>query len=408
MNVPEVSSPNAASKLFQRRRVPFSYFLWLLVLLCFSPTNVQAFPPSATSKTTASHSGSGSGTSTFSRQREREQHHNSMVKPVKPTRSNPSLFQHNNHKDSKLKLSVAAGAGASAASLILPLMDISNPLWKAMGTYAAADLVGFVISLATGSHVHLDLIGTGAFALVSLRNIFSATATVSQKVSSIAVSLWSIKLASFLFYRATRVGHDLRLEDTLSTIPGMFGFWVITFLWNACCSLPYLLGLLSTKSSASASDPVFLTVGSLVFIIGLLIETTADAQKWVFKQNPDTRGQFCNVGLWSISQHPNFLGNLILWSGIFLMNVPSLMLPVVSTSTSTGSVSFLSSTLAHLWSYRRVALALLSPLFMWSLLNGQAQGGVTNATELAASKYGNDPAYQQYLDEVPPILPKLW
>ncbi len=263
---------------------------------------------------------------------------------------------------------------------LIPL-DIANPLWKAVSVYAATDAVGFMISLATGSHVHLDLIGSGAFCLASLPYIFSSSATLSQKISSVAISIWSMKLASFLFYRATRVGHDMRLEETLSSISGTFGFWFITFLWNVCCSMPYLLGLLSTRS-----DPLFVQVGGTIYGVGLILETVADAQKWFFKQAHP--GRFCNVGLWALSQHPNFFGNLVLWSGIFIMNIPALLHP------SSG--------------YKRLALALISPLFMWALLYGQTQGIVTNATQLSASKYGSDIEFQKYIQEVPAIIPKLW
>lgn len=279
---------------------------------------------------------------------------------------------------------------------ILPLMDLGNPLWKAVGTYAIADMVvGFVISITTGSHVHLDLIGTGAFALASLPNIASAT-TASQKWSSIAVSIWGMKLATFLFYRATKTGHDARLTDTLSSVSGTFGFWFVTFMWNVCCSLPYLLGLLSDKSNQT-----FVQIGGLIFAIGLGIETLADGQKWWFKQsNP---GQFCNVGLWAMSQHPNFFGNLVLWSGILIMNIPALILPA---STSPASLSTV--LLTTLWKYHRLALALISPVFMWGLFYGQATGLVTNAKQLAESKYGDNPEFKRYTERVPVIIPKLW
>lgn len=272
------------------------------------------------------------------------------------------------------------------SKVLLNLVPIhhSNPFWKAISIYAATDAVGFVISVMTGSHVHLDLIGSGAFGLVSLSNLLSpaASLTLSQKVSSIAVSVWSIKLATFLFYRASRVGHDMRLEETLSTISGTFGFWFITLLWNTSCSMPYLLGLLSTRS-----HPFFVKVGSMVYTIGLLVETVADLQKWWFKQAHP--GRFCHVGLWALSQHPNFFGNLVLWLGILLINLPALVPP-----STTG--------------YRRLILALISPLFMGALFYGQAHGFVTNAKQLALDKYGNDMEYQNYIQQVPALIPKLW
>lgn len=37
-------------------------------------------------------------------------------------------------------------------------------------------------------------------------------------------------------------------------------------------------------------------IGGTFFVIGLLIETIADFQKFFFKDNPENRGKWCNVG----------------------------------------------------------------------------------------------------------------
>jgi steroid 5-alpha reductase family enzyme len=327
-----------------------------------------------------------------------------MVQPSvikkSPSYSNSNSNSNSKRVDSKRYLS------------LLSWMDMAiwsqNPYLKAWSVYLAADGVGALLSLVTGSHVHLDLIGSGAFALAAIPHLTSSLAHVQW--SAYAVTLWATKLALFLFLRATQVGHDQRLTDTLSTTSGVFGFWIFTLLWQVAVSLPLYLGALSTKpmvagASAGASDGLWLHGGALVYGLGLVIETLADGQKYMFKQsNP---GQFCNVGLWSLSQHPNFLGNLILWSGILIMNVPHLIdLPVPTTAAA--AATSMSSLLRPLWNYKRLVLACISPLFLWSLFQAQAQGALTPALELAKAKYGNDPEYAKYLQQVPFLFPKLF
>jgi len=282
------------------------------------------------------------------------------------------------------------------------LLHSYHPVWNSIGTYLVCDALGFGISLGTKSHVHLDLVGTGAFAVASAlpfvqgRTRFLET---NQYWSSLAVFAWATKLALFLFFRAMQGGkRDLRLEGILSTTWGTFQFWLITFLWNVFCSLPHMLGLLGTTArKVQGRSTAYLRVGGVVFLLGLAIETVADFQKLFFKRsNP---GQFCNIGLWRWSQHPHYFGNLLLWAGIFIINFPALLLPGPAVDASP---------LAHLWRFRRVGLALLSPAFMWTLFSGQAAGTATNAMELAASKYANDPNYVQYLKDTPPIIPRFW
>jgi steroid 5-alpha reductase family enzyme len=125
-----------------------------------------------------------------------------------------------------------------------------------------------------------------------------------------------------------------------------------------------------------------------MYVVGLITETLADYQKWVFKaSNP---GQLCNVGVWSVSQHPNLFGNLLIWSGIFIMNAPALVDPMAKSMIG---------------KYKRVGLAFLSPLFLWVLFNGQASGAVLNTVEMFEKKYGETPGYREYVDNVPLIVP---
>jgi len=279
---------------------------------------------------------------------------------------------------------VPRGGNTSPTVLCAVVFD-NGPFWQAQSMLAGANALGLAISLATGSHLHLDLVGTGAFAL-SATVPFSIGAPMLPRVkwSSIAVFTWGAKLAGFLFFRALKVKKDARLTDTLSTSGGTAMFWALSWLWGAVCSLPYTLG---TTSSSPGNATTF-RIGACIYVAGLVTETLADYQKWMFKQsNP---GQFCDVGVWSLSQHPNFFGNLLIWFGIFIMNAPALVDPEAQ--------SFFGM-------YKRVGLALLSPLFMFSFFFGQASGTISSSVEMFETKYGKEPGFQEYVDNTPLIIP---
>ena len=46
-------------------------------------------------------------------------------------------------------------------------MSASNPLWTSAKVFAGCNRLGLGISLAKDTHTHLDLIGTGAFAVAA-------------------------------------------------------------------------------------------------------------------------------------------------------------------------------------------------------------------------------------------------
>jgi steroid 5-alpha reductase family enzyme len=281
------------------------------------------------------------------------------------------------------------------------LPPTGNPLLTTIGIYAISDfVVGFLVSIFTGSHLHLDLVGSGAFAAATLPYLWSSVAHI--RWSSTAICLWGTKLALFLFYRATKVKHDYRLTDVLASTQGTFQFWFITFVWNIMASLPHLIGLTSDRDNTLA-----LVSGGALYLAGFTIETLADLQKYFFKQQQASAAasQFCNVGLWKYSQHPNWFGNLLLWTGILVMNLPALIEPLQAVGGADNNV--VTNLLLRLWSVRKLILACLGPSFLWLLFNGQATGTITTAVELANAKYGKNPKYTEYIKEVPLIIPKL-
>ena len=64
-----------------------------------------------------------------------------------------------------------------------------------------------------------------------------------------------------------------------------------------------------------------------------------------------------------------------------------------------------SNSFTALWSLRRVFVAFLSPVLMWLLFSGQAQGSIGSGVEQSMARYGDDPKFLEYIDTVPLIVP---
>lgn len=103
------------------------------------------------------------------------------------------------------------------------IFESASPFIQYNSILASINLVGLGISLLFPRvQYHLDLLGTGAFGLASVFCVFNGISDLPLRVqiSSIAVILWSVKLASFLFFRACKVKTDTRLDGLLSTVSG--------------------------------------------------------------------------------------------------------------------------------------------------------------------------------------------
>jgi steroid 5-alpha reductase family enzyme len=52
-----------------------------------------------------------------------------------------------------------------------------------------------------------------------------------------------------------------------------------------------------------------------------VVETVADNQMRAFTRDPANRGRTIDVGLWSRSRHPNYLGEITMWCGLWLFGL---------------------------------------------------------------------------------------
>ena len=220
-------------------------------------------------------------------------------------------------------------------------------------TYATATVAACYISYQ--HHGDLDL-----------RSLFIAALVI----------IWCARLGSFLFIRIHAMGGtDSRFEKIKVNPARFLVAWTLQGLWVVLTASAAHVAILSETRPPIG---VFFILGLLVWLFGFGWEAVADAQKSAFKKDPANKGKFINVGLWKWSRHPNYFGEITLWTGILIMAIPVL--------------SGLS------W------LVVISPIFVFLLLTKIS--GVNLQTAQAKQRWGDDPAYQEYLASTPMLIPR--
>ncbi|XP_064599257.1 uncharacterized protein LOC135465831 [Liolophura sinensis] len=219
--------------------------------------------------------------------------------------------------------------------------------------------------------------GTNFVVLAVLTFCLAQTYATRQIIVTIFVILWGFRLSGYLFYRIIKIGSDKRFDGTRENFCRFLGFWVFQAVWVFTVSLPVIF------INAPVSAPIQPTltaadiVGIIVFALGLLCETVADFQKFFFRNNIENKGKWCDKGLWSISRHPNYFGEIFLWLGIFVMSV-------------------------NVLTYGQWA-AVLSPIFILTIL--LFLSGIPPLEKTADERYGQQPAYVEYKRRTAALIP---
>ena len=196
-------------------------------------------------------------------------------------------------------------------------------------------------------------------------------------VLSLLISIWTLRLGIFLFYRVLKVGEDIRFKDVKNNALKFFVWFSISSLW---VSLTTMAAMNVVTSKNYNKDLTLLYIGTMIWVFGFLFEIISDYQKIKFKNNASNKNKFIDSGLWSISRHPNYFGEIILWIGIYIITLPS-----------TSGLEY---------------LGIISPLFVIVLLNKVS--GINLLEASADKKWGSSKEYQKYKKITPKLIPKLW
>lgn len=141
------------------------------------------------------------------------------------------------------------------------------------------------------------------------------------------VILWGLRIAIFLTLRTFGKDEKTKEDRRFKTFRDQWGktFWWRSFvqLYVSQVILVFIIGFPVIVTTAQTSTGLEITdyVGIGIWVIGFFFEFTADFQMYFFKKNPANKGKIMTKGLWKISRHPNYFGEITMWFGIFILGL---------------------------------------------------------------------------------------
>lgn len=224
----------------------------------------------------------------------------------------------------------------------------------------------------TGSITYIAAISFSLYATNSFRDVH-----IGNLIVGFSIIIWAIRLGSFLFMRIHRDKKDGRFDSIKKSFSQFFMTWTLQGMWVFICSSAAFIAIANPKGVEVNS--IFI-LGVLIFIFGFLIEVIADNQKTNFRSKVANKDSFINEGLWAKSRHPNYFGEITLWTGISIMSI----------STFQGM------------NY----LALFSPIFSYLLL--VYVSGIRMLELRGQKKWGHLEEYKKYKQDTPKLIPKIF
>ena len=238
-------------------------------------------------------------------------------------------------------------------------------------------VIFFIPSFLLKTEKYYDLVGSLTYVTtVSLAYFSVETKTMIDSIIYFYVMVWALRLGIYLFRRVRNDGKDVRFEKAKRHFFWFLQYWMGQALWVSLTACAAIIAILSPEEDTL---PVLAMVGMALWLSGFTIESLSDYQKRVFRKENNPSEAFIHTGLWARSRHPNYFGEITLWTGI----------AVIALNTLTG-IEY---------------ITLVSPIFVYILLTRMS--GVNLLERIADERYGHLEEYQRYKRNTPVLVPKL-
>ena len=219
-----------------------------------------------------------------------------------------------------------------------------------------------------------DLTGTISYISIVLYVLLSSTDGIinfGNIIVSSLIIMWTLRLGTFLFTRIKKAGEDKRFREIKKSFSWFFMAFTISGMWVSICAICALTGI---------SNGIELTgvtyIGIIIFIIGFALEIISDNQKTNFRKIEYNKDKFITTGLWKYSRHPNYLGEIVLWTGVAIISYSSLEIYQMFT--------------------------LVSPIFTYLLLVNVS--GINLLEKSGDKKWGHLESYKIYKRNTPRLI----
>ncbi len=220
-------------------------------------------------------------------------------------------------------LALAYGAALAAALAVAWALPLRHPVAVAAAADLAATAVVFAASVLCDNSSLYDPYWSVAPVPIAL--YWAAAGTGARRWLALGlVVAWGARLTANQLRRWRGLAdEDFRYREIRARTGR--GYWPASLVGIHLLPTAWVfLGLLALfPALALPGRPLgpLDAAGALVAAAGVAIEATADRQLRAFRRRPPEPGAVLSAGLWRLSRHPNYFGEVLFWWGLFLLGV---------------------------------------------------------------------------------------
>lgn len=166
--------------------------------------------------------------------------------------------------------------------------------------------------------------GFGFVIIAWVSLLYTPETSIRELLVVTLVTLWGVRLGSFLWYRSIGRGEDFRYANfrkNWGKNAVMIAFFRV-FMMQGAFMLLLAYPILRVHASEGPGVDFFMIAGALIWLLGFFFQVVGDAQLQSFKKRKTHEDQILTTGVWRYTRHPNYFGEATMWWGIFVIVLP--------------------------------------------------------------------------------------
>ncbi len=232
--------------------------------------------------------------------------------------------------------------------------------------------IGYGLSVAAGGI---------AIIIISLATGGAAPIWITL-IQGLLFVIYGARLSGFLLvrefknvtFKKTDVAKDTLAKNSEKKMP----VFVLAFIWIFVSALyTAQVSPMLFRHTNGSTDVVLPLIGAIISVCGIVLESVADKQK--SEQKKENPNFVATRGLYRIVRCPNYLGEIIFWTGVFIGGI----------STYSGLGQWIVAIIAY--------IAIVFIMF----------NGAQRLEKRQMGRLGDDPAYNEYANKTPIIIPLI-
>lgn len=176
--------------------------------------------------------------------------------------------------------------------------------------------------------------GTGFILIAFLTAYMRGGVSIQGGLITLLTFFWGLRISRHLLKRVTTRSEDFRYVAMKKGFGKLFYLASLfeVFLFQGVIMVLVALPIILTNTSLENRITPWLAFGVGLWILGFFFETVADFEKDQFVSNPKNKGKILKTGLWELSRHPNYFGEICMWWGIYFIALPTIYWPILLIS----------------------------------------------------------------------------